>query len=58
MGSGQCVFTAPGAFDLDDAGIAVVGDPAAAPEDDVIRAGRNCPAQAIVVRRGGQTLTP
>ena len=57
MGSGQCVFAAPGTFDLDDDSIAVVVDPAAAPEDQVILAGRSCPAHAITVRRDGVPLT-
>jgi ferredoxin len=56
MGSGQCVFGAPGAFDLDDESIAFVVDPAGAPEDQVIDAGRNCPARAITVRRDGVPL--
>jgi ferredoxin len=31
MGSGNCSFWAPGVFDLDDEGIAIVLDPTAAP---------------------------
>lgn len=53
MGSGQCVFGAPGAFDLGDDGIAFVVDPAGAPEDQVIAAAARCPAHAITVRRDG-----
>jgi ferredoxin len=56
MGSGSCVFTAVGAFELDDDGIATVIDPAAAPEDDVLAAARRCPAHAISVRRDGEPL--
>ena len=56
MGSGQCVFAAPGAFDLDDESIAVVLDPAGAPEDQVIDAGRSCPSHAITIRRDGEPL--
>ena len=50
MGSGNCVYEAPGAFDLDEDGIAVVVDPAGAPEDKVLTAARNCPTHAITVR--------
>ena len=51
MGSGNCVFEAPGAFDLDDDSIATVVDPAAAPEEKVLAAARKCPTRAITVRR-------
>ena len=45
MGSGNCVYEAPGAFDLDDDGIAIVVDPAAVAEDTVRAADRRsrCP---------------
>jgi ferredoxin len=51
MGSGNCVFEAPGAFDLDDDSIATVVDPSAAPEEKVLAAARKCPTRAITVRR-------
>ena len=50
MGSGNCVFTAVGAFELDDDGIATVIDASAAPEEDVRAAAARCPAKAITVR--------
>lgn len=56
MGSGNCVFTAQGVFDLDDDSIAVVVDPTAAPEADVLDAARRCPTHAITVRRGDEKL--
>jgi ferredoxin len=49
MGSGNCSFWAPGVFDLDDDGVAVVIDPDAQPEDKVILAGQGCPTQAITI---------
>jgi len=52
MGSGNCSYWAPGVFDLDDDGIAIVVDPAAAPEDKIVDAARKCPTHAITVRRG------
>jgi ferredoxin len=56
MGSGNCSFWAPGVFDLDDDGIAVVLDPSAAPEDKIILAGQGCPTQAITITRDGEKL--
>ena len=56
MGSGSCVFTAVGAFVLDDDGIATVVDPAVAPEEDVLAAAARCPSRAITVRRDGEQL--
>ena len=58
MGSGNCVFEAPGAFELDDDMIAVVADPAAAPEHQVVDAARKCPTRAITLRRDGVDLVP
>jgi ferredoxin len=47
MGSGNCAYWAPGLFELDEDGIAVVcGDPAG--RDEEIRlAAQNCPTRAI-----------
>jgi ferredoxin len=56
MGSGNCSFWAPGVFDLDDDGIAVVLDPTAQPEDKVVLAAQGCPTQAISVTRDGEKL--
>jgi ferredoxin len=52
MGSGNCVFRAPGAFDLDPDGIAYVVDPAGGPEASVRAAATQCPAHAITVQEG------
>ena len=56
MGSGNCSFWAPGVFDLDDDGVAVVVDIDAAPEDKVILAAQGCPTQAIRISRDGERL--
>ena len=56
MGSGNCSFWAPAVFDLDDEGLAVVLDPAAAPEDKIVLAGQGCPTQAISITRDGEKL--
>jgi ferredoxin len=56
MGSGNCQFWAPGVFDLDDDGIAIVVDPEAQPEDKILLAAQGCPTQAIRVFRGDEQL--
>ena len=56
MGSGNCSFWAPGVFDLDDDGIAIVVDREAQPEDKVILAAQGCPTQAITVSRDGEKI--
>jgi ferredoxin len=56
MGSGNCVYEAPGVFDLDGDSVAFVADPAGSPEENVIAAARKCPTTAIAVRRGGASL--
>lgn len=49
IGSGSCVRLAPGAFALDDEGVAEAIDPDAAPEDRLRLAARSCPTGAISV---------
>lgn len=56
MGSGNCVYTVPGVFDLDEDSVAFVVDASGAPEDEVIEAARQCPTQAITVRRDGEQV--
>jgi ferredoxin len=56
MGSGNCSFWAPGVFDLDDDGIAIVVNPTAEPEDKVVLAGQGCPTQAISIFRDGEKI--
>ena len=56
MGSGNCGFWAPGVFDLDDDGIAIVVDPEAQPEDKILLAAQGCPTQAISVYRGDERI--
>jgi ferredoxin len=52
MGSGNCSFWAPGVFDLDDDGIAIVVDATAAPDDKIVLAAQGCPTQAIAIFDG------
>ncbi len=56
MGSGNCSFWAPGVFDLDDDGIAVVLDDDATPEDKIVLAAQGCPTQAISILRDGEKI--
>ena len=56
MGSGNCVFEAPGVFDLDDESVAMVVDAGGAAEDKVLAAARKCPTHAITVRRDDMKL--
>jgi ferredoxin len=49
VGSGNCVFWAPGTFDLDDEGQSVVIDPDGETEERIRVAAEGCPAQAITV---------
>jgi len=57
MGSGNCVYEAPGVFDLNEDSVAFVVDPGAAPEDKVVAAVRKCPTHAITVRRDDVNLS-
>jgi ferredoxin len=57
MGSGNCVFWAPGTFDLADAGHAVVLDPGATDEERLWVAADGCPVGAISLWRDDQLLT-
>lgn len=51
MGSGNCAFWAPGVFDLDDDGIAIVVGDATTRREDVRKAAANCPTSAIRLDR-------
>jgi ferredoxin len=58
MGSGNCVFWAPGVFDLDDdIGLAIVLDPDGEPEEKILLAAQGCPTQAISVLRDGEKIS-
>jgi len=56
MGSGNCSFWAPGVFDLDDEGIAILVDIDAAPEEKIVLAAQGCPTQAIKLVKDGEKL--
>ena len=53
IGTGQCVFVAPGVFDQDGEAKAVVADPHGEPEEKIVHAVIACPMQAITLHVGG-----
>jgi ferredoxin len=57
MGSGNCVFWAPGTFDLSDDGHAVVLDAAATEETRLRSAAQGCPVGAISLWRNGAEVS-
>ena len=56
MGSGNCLFWAPGTFDLSEDGHAVVLDPAATDEERLRVAAEGCPVGAISLWKDGVEL--
>jgi ferredoxin len=52
MASGNCSLWAPGVFDHDEEGIAIVVDPEGEDEEAVRTAATNCPVSAITVTPG------
>jgi ferredoxin len=47
VGSGNCLYWAPGTFDLDDDGVSVVVHPDGDDEDRIRVAAEGCPTRAI-----------
>jgi ferredoxin len=58
MGSGNCVYWAPGTFDLGDAGHAIVLDAAATDEARLRIAAEGCPVGAISLSKDGVAIDP
>jgi len=58
IGSGDCVDTAPGVFELDEDDKARVIDPDGEPYDLVLEAAGNCPVTAIFVYGESGELYP
>ncbi len=56
MGQGQCVYWAPGTFELGDDGLSRVTDADGDPEDKIVLGARGCPTGAISVWRGDERL--
>ena len=54
IGSGNCLFWAPGTFDLGDDGIAVVIDQDGDAEDRIRVAADGCPTRAISIEPAGE----
>ncbi len=53
MASGNCLFWAPGVFDIGEDNIAFVVDPTAGSERQIEQAADGCPTQAISLTRDG-----
>jgi len=49
VGSGNCLFWAPGTFDLDDEGVSVVIDATGDPAERIRVAAEGCPSKAITL---------
>jgi ferredoxin len=60
QGYGACVKAAPEVFRLSASGKAEPGDPAAAPDEIVLKAARSCPYRAVTVTdaESGAQLIP
>lgn len=58
MGSGNCLFWAPQAFDLDDEGLSVVLESAQADEGRLFQAREGCPTGAISLWQDGVEVDP
>lgn len=56
MGQGQCVYWAPGTFELGDDGLSRVLDAEGDPEDKIVLGAKGCPTGAISVWRGDERL--
>ncbi len=56
IGSGVCARVAPGVFELDEEGIAVVVDPQAASSTELVAAADMCPTLAILVFHNGRRI--
>ena len=56
LGARVCLRRAPGTFSSDDAGRAVVSDPAGDGEAAILEAAQSCPNFAIHLRRDGREL--
>ncbi len=48
-GEGICVGIAPGIFDLDEEGLAIVVAPEGADQESILEAAEMCPQDAIIV---------
>lgn len=56
---GDCMRAAPGVFEIDEHGLAIVVDAAAADRERIILAAENCPTQAIrLYELQGQRIYP
>lgn len=58
VGFGDCIEETPGAFELNDEGIAVFTRPEETPREALVRACEACPVDAIVIRDESGHVAP
>lgn len=58
MSSGKCVADYASAFSFDDDELAMLTDTATLSDQDMVRAGRNCPSRALSVYTEDGTQVP
>jgi ferredoxin len=58
IGAGNCVHLAPGAFELDEYGVALPLADSDAGEERIRLAARSCPTGAIAVHESHESTTP
>ncbi len=60
IGAGNCVDAAPEVFEIDEAEVSIIVNPAGAPPDTIVTAAENCPVDAIKIidEQAGQQLYP
>lgn len=56
IGSKVCLSAAPGVFHIDYDNTALVVDPEAASEEELLEAAKTCPTRAITVFKDGRQL--
>lgn len=49
ISAADCIAVAPGTFELDEEGIAIIKDPHGDPEKIIEEAARSCPTLAIII---------
>lgn len=56
IGTGNCVFWAPEAFELSESGVVKIGNIEGLDEERIVHAAFQCPIRAIAVSRDGVNL--
>ncbi len=56
VGSGRCCALSPRVFQLDKLELAVVIDPSTDSDENIVRAAKECPTQAITIFKGDERI--